>query len=212
MTTKERLWLLLEELNLRQNQFADKIGKSPQYVNNYLKGDRNLGRIFVEHLKNAFPDLNVDWLLYGEGDMFEKKSGAAGKSKTKSLPVYENIPCGSPSIIFSDDPVKYMEVEGVKNLRNPIILKVKGDSNIPLIREGDYIIAYQIDKPKNGDLIATNFKSIPGTLNANIKLFQPLDKSKFLLKPINTEYETTLHSYKDVYSFYKCKKLLRDLY
>ncbi len=158
--------------------------------------------------------INPVFIETGKGDIINTNVQSELPQNIMRLPVYANIPCGSPALIFQDEPVEYKTIDKIKGLRNPVILEVKGDSNLPLIRDKDLIVASEIQKPKNGDLVATNFRGAdPGTLNTNIKLFQSTkDKNTFLLKPINTIYDTSIHQYNEVYNFYKCIRLIRDLY
>jgi transcriptional regulator with XRE-family HTH domain len=211
----DRLRELRESLKINKNQFAVMLGVPNVYITRYEKGDTVPGTKFYEVLKNKMPSVNIDWLVNGKGEMYDNEDSRAHKmrSKVRLLPVYSNIPCGDVSNIFGNiDTVEMLEVSGVSNLNAPIILRVKGESNYPYIKDKDLIIAHPVDEPKDGDIIATNFKASAESLNANIKVYQPVDQFKFLLKPLNTHFHTTVHRYSEVYSFYKCKKLIRDLY
>ena len=65
-TVKERLMLYLKTKKISQSEFGRTIGVSSAYVSSIRKSiDKDKLRLIQE----AYPDLNLDWLLYGEGDM-----------------------------------------------------------------------------------------------------------------------------------------------
>lgn len=65
-TMKERLLLLIENLKVSRAAFERACGLSNGYVNN-IKG--NIGAKALEGILRAYPSVNRDWLLYGEGSM-----------------------------------------------------------------------------------------------------------------------------------------------
>jgi transcriptional regulator with XRE-family HTH domain len=70
----ERLRDLIEnKLNLNQTEFAEKVGVTNQYIYLYTSGKRNLGRIFLNKIKKAFPEVNTDYLLYGKGEPIDSQ-------------------------------------------------------------------------------------------------------------------------------------------
>jgi hypothetical protein len=66
MTTQDRIreYCKLKEISI--HQFEIQAGLSNGYVSSMRKG---IGINKLEDVLNAFPDINRDWLLYGEGNM-----------------------------------------------------------------------------------------------------------------------------------------------
>lgn len=65
-TVKERLASYLKSKKISQSEFGRTIGVSSAYVSSIRKSiDKDKLRLIQE----AYPDLNQDWLLYGEGEM-----------------------------------------------------------------------------------------------------------------------------------------------
>lgn len=109
---KERIKQLMESTHLNQQGFANFLGVSPATINGILKDRSKPTLNIVEAIKNKFPGLSLDWLLYGEGDMY------VGESKPTftpaSLPTTESKPLSGdsdssklnsnphPSLNFSD--------------------------------------------------------------------------------------------------------------
>lgn len=63
---KDRLGEFIAHLGLNNSAFEKKCGLSNGYIRNF-KG--NLGTQKLEGILNAFPQLNKDWLLFGNGTM-----------------------------------------------------------------------------------------------------------------------------------------------
>ncbi|MBD5210999.1 MAG: helix-turn-helix transcriptional regulator [Bacteroidales bacterium] len=71
MELKERIEALLEYSQKNISEFSRYVGfKTPQAVRELLKGNtKSLSEIAQNKISSAFPELNMDWLLNGRGDM-----------------------------------------------------------------------------------------------------------------------------------------------
>lgn len=72
LTIGERIKKTREELDLTQQEFAEKIGLT---ASNISKVERNISEIsskYLVHIVTIF-NINSTWLLTGEGEMYEKK-------------------------------------------------------------------------------------------------------------------------------------------
>ena len=67
-TVKQRLENFIEFKNLKKARFESLCGLSNGYVANIKKG---IGYEILEKILRVFPELNRDWLLYGEGTMLK---------------------------------------------------------------------------------------------------------------------------------------------
>ena len=68
-TVKERLQQFLKEENITASEFCRKMGLSSAYLASMRK---SMPEEKVEQLTRIYPQLNRDWLLYGEGDMYRE--------------------------------------------------------------------------------------------------------------------------------------------
>lgn len=68
---KERIRLIQEQLGLSQIEFANKLGISPASLSSIYTGRTNPTNNHVMAIHKAFPQINVNWLMFGEGDMTE---------------------------------------------------------------------------------------------------------------------------------------------
>ncbi len=65
-TMKQRLIQLLKVKHMTQTEFARHLGVSPTYIGAMRK---SMPKDRLKIVYDLFPDLNRDWLLYGEGEM-----------------------------------------------------------------------------------------------------------------------------------------------
>lgn len=68
-TVKERLVAFLEYKGINKSEFGRMIGVSNAYISSIRK---SIQPDKVERIAAAFPDLNVSWLVTGEGDMLNE--------------------------------------------------------------------------------------------------------------------------------------------
>lgn len=66
MSAKERLKEFLSYKKIGRNRFEDQIGVSTGYVSSK---SMTITSDVIEKTKRMFPDLNLDWLIIGEGEM-----------------------------------------------------------------------------------------------------------------------------------------------
>lgn len=65
-----RLKTFMESTGLNNSQFADTCGIPKPSLSQILSGrNKKVSNQLLELLHNAFPDLNIIWLIFGEGDM-----------------------------------------------------------------------------------------------------------------------------------------------
>jgi len=71
MSIKERLLELIEKEGLNPNQFYIKTGLANGFINTI---GTTLRKPSVEKIERTFPELNIDWLLTGNGEMMKKNN------------------------------------------------------------------------------------------------------------------------------------------
>ena len=82
---KNRIREVMQKANLSQQDFAAKLGVSPASISNIFIGRTNptITHAFAVH--KAFPEVSMNWLLFGEGEMAE------GENAEQTLDKDENI-------------------------------------------------------------------------------------------------------------------------
>lgn len=79
-TPNSRLALYLKSMSITRTVFAEKLGTSQPTISAILSGSRPLSKGMLARIGEKYSNLNIDWLLTGEGDMLripqaDKSSG-----------------------------------------------------------------------------------------------------------------------------------------
>ncbi len=72
----ERIKTIMAHYQLRAAQFSDAIGMQRSAVSHVLSGRNKPSLDFVLRIKRHFPEISLDWLTLGEGDMLPEGSSA----------------------------------------------------------------------------------------------------------------------------------------
>ena len=83
MTTKERTLRFITYKGLSVKKFEEMCGLSNGYLNSMKSG---YGSSKLAQVLTAFPDLNRDWLVYGEGEMIKGETNIPEKKEMKLSP------------------------------------------------------------------------------------------------------------------------------
>lgn len=70
MDTKERIRMIMEDQHMTQQVFADFLQQSPATLSSIFNGRTRPTLNIVESIKSKIPDISVEWLLFGVGDMY----------------------------------------------------------------------------------------------------------------------------------------------
>ncbi len=70
----DRIKSIMVHYQLRAAQFSDAIGMQRSAVSHVLSGRNKPSLDFVLRIKNRFPEISLDWLTLGKGNMLESKA------------------------------------------------------------------------------------------------------------------------------------------
>ena len=82
---KDRIIQIMRSKQMTQQEFARALEISPASLSNIFNGKTNPTGNHVTAIHRRFPDISVNWLMFGEGDMLTTVSDATNDSAT-SLP------------------------------------------------------------------------------------------------------------------------------
>jgi transcriptional regulator with XRE-family HTH domain len=68
----ERIQAILSLKNLSSSQFADEIGVQRSSISHLFSGRNNPSLEFIQKILTRFPDINMEWLLSGSGNMIKE--------------------------------------------------------------------------------------------------------------------------------------------
>lgn len=70
----ERMRLIISYYNLSERQFATRIGVGQPALNTmFHRNQDNIKLTTIVNILKAFPEVNIDWLVLGNGDMLSAK-------------------------------------------------------------------------------------------------------------------------------------------
>ncbi len=69
-TIAERIKELIETLQLSNSEFAKQTNLNPATVSHILGGRNKASLQVIENIKSVFTNVNIDYLITGEGDLF----------------------------------------------------------------------------------------------------------------------------------------------
>jgi transcriptional regulator with XRE-family HTH domain len=82
MSIGERFALVLKEKKVTQKSFAEKVGVTEQSITKLVKGQTQSPKAdLIAQLTVMFPDVNLRWLLIGEGEMLKKGMSIADETQ-----------------------------------------------------------------------------------------------------------------------------------
>ncbi|MDO9257008.1 MAG: helix-turn-helix transcriptional regulator [Bacteroidales bacterium] len=82
---KDRITLLIKAKNLTAAQFADEIGVQKSSISHILSGRNNASLDFIQKILLTYPEVNMDWLMFGKGPIFKHIETALKSSNDESL-------------------------------------------------------------------------------------------------------------------------------
>lgn len=187
MTVKDRILTFIKASGLTVKAFE----QSSTLSNGYLRQLRNApGVDKCRLISKAYPQLNMDWLLTGEGDMYKSDEPAPEISYTEGVPYYDEIfECGFEELTApsSENPDFLIRMPGYE--KATLWCNASGQSMEPEINNGDIIALKRID-----DFSFLPFGDIYGIITTNgMRTIKRLGKSSdptcYRLIPTNKEYD-----------------------
>ena len=148
---RTRLQQLIEKENISPARFAEIVGVQRSSVSHILSGRNNPGLDFIQKILSAFPNVNTEWLITGQGDIYKqitivaplqvqtnKQTAATGDLfstlKDEPLAVYETA---SPKVPNSTDtstaPEKSVPVIEVSSDVKPVSIAASDNKEIERI-------------------------------------------------------------------------------
>lgn len=113
-TVKQRLMDFIQYKGLSQGKFERMCNMSNGYLNNLKK---TIGSEKLQNVCRAFPDLNIEWLLYNEGEMLKTDNHSVQQTNTYGNNNY--VVGNNNTISNSADDIPFVEAEEME--RAPIV-------------------------------------------------------------------------------------------
>ena len=129
LNMKERIKQLMEAQHMNQQTFAKMTGISTASLSSIFNSRTQPTLMHVEAIKKKFPNINLEWLLYGVGGMFVPTDTPTPTSlfddaDPNQKPAYQTVHVSSPKtdimtegMINFDEPAAHSAAPQVANAR-----------------------------------------------------------------------------------------------
>jgi phage repressor protein C with HTH and peptisase S24 domain len=137
----EELSLFFKERCITQEEIAQQLGVTQQYVSSLLSGKAAFGKKQAKRFAELY-GIQQSWLLTGEGEMLKGET----QSAPDGIPLIPNEAfAGYGAYQYNDLPTE--EVYQIKEFRHAsFLLRVSGDSMSPKYHSGDLVACQKIEE------------------------------------------------------------------
>lgn len=171
---------------MSQKAFCEKIGASNTFINSMR---RSIGHEKLFRIKSEFPDLSINWLLYGEGEMLNNQLPAV-EAGGKQIPFFDVEFEGGYDVMVNDQTRTAASFINVPyETRATHACRITGRSMQPDIYSGDVILLQYIEDFSwlpLGDIYAIVTTNDMRTVK---RLARSENDENYLLVPSNAEYQ-----------------------
>jgi len=205
----ERLNQFIDYKNISLNMFDKSIGASNGYIGKQIKNNGSIGSDLIQKIFSVYPDLNILWLMTGEGEMIKpinhvnEREGIYIVKKNHSkdkvpVPYYDIDFAAGNDIAFIDDntvhPSYYMDIPEFSGCT---AFRVYSDSMEKLIKSGSIVFSTKIEQWLN----CIEYGQIYGIIAKDGRRF-----IKYVRKSTDHEKEFILRSENELYDDFSILK------
>lgn len=148
---KDRIFQIMNKVAMTQQDFAAELGISPASLSSIFNGRTNPTSNHVRAIHRRFPDISVNWLMFGEGNMYESAESNGEATDAQPAEPDGQLAFGLPDNVRNgaDGSEAYIEASASGDVSSssqgqlPFVGST-GAAGIPVIKE---VIKY-IDKPQ----------------------------------------------------------------
>ena len=139
MTLKERVKVYCKSRAVTISRFEKESGLSNGYFN---RVHHRPSQDKLDNIKTAFPDLNTEWLLTGEGQMLKAQPDNQTQTRRNVIRYWENIEATGGGIMSFDDTLDghYSEMVLPDFSDCTDAMRLVGDSMYPRYKSGQILI------------------------------------------------------------------------
>nr|DAH54817.1 MAG TPA: Repressor protein CI [Caudoviricetes sp.] len=208
-TVKDRTLEFIKFKGLTMKAFEQRCDLSTGYVTSMRKG---YGSEKLNNVLTAFPELNREWLLYGEGDMVSSTSSAQPQPSVKNERVADDEVYKVPLVPISalggslNDFNTTVCRDDCETVISPIkdidmAIKISGDSMEPEYPSGSTVLIKKINEHA---FLEWGKVYVLSTCNGTVikRLMPTDDPNKVLCESINPKYPPFEVSLEHVYGVY----------
>lgn len=178
---KRIIYLIDTYCDGKQQVFADKCGIGKSSVSQYVNGTNTPGNIHASRIAFAF-DVNIMWVMGFDAPM--RTVNNERRNKVSYIPLFGRVSAGHGTVAY-DEIEEYLAFDDGKNADGYFALKIRGNSMMPRICEGDLVIVHYQTYANDDDIVIAiidddavckRFKKFPGgiMLISNNSEYEPM--------------------------------------
>ena len=158
-TFSERLQIFMDNKGLNDNKMTVKAGLSIGQLGKARNGTKGLNSASIEKILYAYPDLDANWLLTGEGEMLKSEKSkqtpevqeihhprsVEKKEAMQVVYLYDFKASAGLRSLFDNNQHRIIDDIHIPNLpKCDGAIHIVGDSMYPLLKSGDIILYKQM--------------------------------------------------------------------
>lgn len=143
MDINDRVKLFMDFKKLSSGEFAEITRIQPSTLSHFINGRNKASLDIIMKIRNAFPELNIDWVLYEEGemlsvntpdsnanvDLFSENNDVHNCKQGLNQPVTPNSPASQAELVAALQLTNQRTVVPPKPQRKIIEIRVFYDDN-----------------------------------------------------------------------------------
>lgn len=207
MEIKERITTFVKHKKLTISQFEKACNLSNGYIASMRKG---FGREKLNNVLTKFPELNRDWLLYGEGEMLNY-GGNKSENNSNNPNIVPLLPVSARGGSL-DDFVASVKPEDCEKIISPIngvdfAMPVYGDSMEPEYPSGSTVLIKKINERA---FIVWGQTYVLDTCNGSVikRILPGPDENSVTCVSLNSEYPPFVVRFEDMFGMYRVLMVL----
>ena len=100
---RNRIRELMEKKGMSQKIFAHELKLGEATVSGIFNGRTNPSMATVQAIHNRFPEVSVQWLMFGDGEMFNNDTEASGQPRSSNAGTEQDLTTDNLSASGHDD-------------------------------------------------------------------------------------------------------------
>lgn len=142
----DRIYQYIECKQLKPTPFEQKIGVSSGYLKKMFNRNADIGESVITKFAEYCPDVSIEWLLTGRGEMLKNTSDAPIVSYSGGVPYYDVDFIGGYELVENDQtlcPAYNIDFEPYNKADSWV--NITGHSMEPTINHGDIIALKRVN-------------------------------------------------------------------
>lgn len=157
----KRLKKFLDSEDISVRQFESMIGSSNGKIAKFMATNSSLKSDTLNKIMEVFPQLSIEWLLTGEGEMLRSSKAAPSQPDVNERPVLKEVTKGGLPLIpidavagfngwdesgVSELDCTHYDVPDFEMAHGDFLIRVSGSSMYPKYSSGDILACRKIDE------------------------------------------------------------------